>query len=303
MMATPDETTAPLAAALVRAGRAGSSRRIALSNGMASGSLILLMDRRAFLGTLPGGLLAAPLAAAGQQPVRVPTRRTSRASLVSRARVAVIGLAAFGCVTATNPDIPSAIPGWAIVAFLLIGGALYLVVSGILVVVSQRRRGRRLGKILVAVFAGSLCGALWVLLVGTVANAARPGAIMGPTVLGVGVVTALGAAILLSRPDSLSSAVGLSTMTIGFHSLVLPIGVLIAFLVGGAQWSETTSARPTVTAVILGIRLAGYPSTVGLSVGGLLLGLFLVFIGDRVLRGAGRRKTKLRSRFDLSRPG
>jgi len=54
--------------------------------------------------------------------------------------------------------------------------------------------------------------------------------------------------------------------------------------------------------MILGIRLAGGPSTVGLSVGGLLLGLFLVFIGDRVVRGAGRRMSKLRPRFDLSRP-
>ncbi len=237
-----------------------------------------------------------------RQAAQGPTRRTSCASLVSRARVAVIGLAAFGCVSATNPDSPSAISAWALLASLLVGGALYLVVSGILVVVFRRRRRRRLEEILVAVFAGSVCGALWVLLVATVVNAARPGVMMGPAVLGVGVVTALGAAILLSRRHSLSEVAGLSAMTIGFHSLVLPIGALIAFLVGGAQWSQATSARPAVTAVILGIRLAGDPSTVGLSVGGLLLGLFLVFIGDRVLRGTGRRMSKLRPRFDLSRP-
>ena len=191
-----------------------------------------------------------------------PTRRTSLASWASRVSVAVIGLAAFGCVVvrATEPDIQAAL----------------------------RRRRRRLKKILVAVFAGSVCGALWVLLVATVVNAARPGAIMGPAVLGVGVVTALGAAILLSRRDSLSEVVGLSAMTIGFHSLVLPIGALIAFLVAGAQWSPATSARPAVTAVILGIRLAGDPSTVGLSLGGLLLGVLLVFLGDRGLRGVSR---------------
>lgn len=260
-----------------------------------------MMDRRAFLGTLAGGPLAAPLVAESQQAARVPTRRTSPASLVSRSGDAVIGLAAFGCVRATEPGSGSAVV--ALLALLLVGGAMFIIASGMLVLLSPRRRRRRLGKILVAVFAGSVCGALWVLLVATVVNAARPGPMMGPVVLGVGVVTALGAAIFLSRPDNLSEVAGLSAMTIGLHSLVLPIGALIAFLVGGAQWSQATSGRPAVTAVILGIRLAGDPSTVGLSVGGLLLGLFLVFIGDRVLRGAGRRKTKLRSRFDLSRPG
>lgn len=255
-----------------------------------------MLKRRAFLRVIAGGLLAAPLAAEAQQVAQVPTRRTSSASLVSRAGVGVIGLAAFGWVSATDPG------SHALLAFLLVGGALYLVVSGILVVVSRRRRRRRVEGILVAVFAGSMCGALWVVLVATVVNAARPGAMMGPAGLGVGVVAALGAVILLSRPDSLSEVAGLSAMTIGFHSLVLPIAALISFLVEGAQWSQATSARPAVTAVILGIRLAGDPSTVGLSVGGLLLGLFLVFIGDRVLRGAGRRMSKLRPRFDLSRP-
>jgi len=52
--AIPDETTAPLASALVRAALAGRGRRIALSNGTASGSVIPLMDRRAFSGTLVG---------------------------------------------------------------------------------------------------------------------------------------------------------------------------------------------------------------------------------------------------------
>ena len=201
----------------------------------------------------------------------------------------------------SEPDSQSAIPAWALLALLLVGGALFLVVSGILVVVSRRRRRRRLEEILVAVFAGSVCGALWVLLVATVVNAARPGAIMGPAVLAVGLVTGLGAAILLLRPDSLSEVVGLSAMTIGFHGLLLPIGALIAFLVGGAQWLPVTSARPALAAVILGVRLAGDPSTVGVSLGGLLLGVLLVFIGDRVLRAAGRRMSRSRPRFDLSR--
>jgi hypothetical protein len=61
--ATPDETVAPLAAALVRAGRSGSGRGSALPNGPASGSVTPLLDRRTFMAGMTGGLLAAPLAA------------------------------------------------------------------------------------------------------------------------------------------------------------------------------------------------------------------------------------------------
>ena len=60
MTTTPDETAAPLASALVRAGRAGSGQRIALSNGTASASVMPLIGRRTFLGTL-ASVLAAPL--------------------------------------------------------------------------------------------------------------------------------------------------------------------------------------------------------------------------------------------------
>jgi putative tryptophan/tyrosine transport system substrate-binding protein len=66
MMATADETAAPLASALVRAGWPGRVRRIALSNRPAPGPLISVLDRRAFLATLGGGLFVAPLAAEAQ---------------------------------------------------------------------------------------------------------------------------------------------------------------------------------------------------------------------------------------------
>jgi hypothetical protein len=225
------------------------------------------MDRHAFISATTFGLFTAPLDAKTRPAARLPTRRLSRAPWISRSRVAVIGLAAFGCVRATeDPASGSATHGWAFLAFLLVAAALYLSFSGFLVVVSQRRRRRQLGAIFVAVFAGSMCGALWVMLVAIVVAAPRPGALMGPAGLAVGVVTALGVAILLSTRDSLRGVAGLSAMTIGFHSLMFPIGVLIAFLVAGAHWPPATSAGPGVTAVILGIRLAGDRSTVGLSV-------------------------------------
>jgi len=66
-----DETLASLASALVRARWSGSRRRLTVPNGTASGSVTPFMDRRAFLGGLAGGLLAAPFAAEAQQAGKV----------------------------------------------------------------------------------------------------------------------------------------------------------------------------------------------------------------------------------------
>jgi hypothetical protein len=143
---------------------------------------------------------------------------------------------------------------------------LLLCAAGILVSIVRRRRGRKLTKTLVALVAGSVCGALWMLLVDTVANAIRPDTINDSAVLLVGAVTALVAALFLSAPQSLTEVEGLSMIVIGFHSLALPISALISFLVAGGAWLPGASAE---------LR------TVGLSVAGLLVGALLVFLGDR----------------------
>jgi len=146
---------------------------------------------------------------------------------------------------------------------------LLLCAAGILVSVVRRRRGRKLTKTLVALVAGSVCGALWMLLVDTVANAIRPDTINDSAVLLVGAVTALVAALFLSAPQSLTEVEGLSMIVIGFHSLGLPLAALISFVVAGPAWLPGASAE---------LR------AVGLSVAGLLVGVLLVFLGDRVLR-------------------
>jgi hypothetical protein len=107
----------------------------------------------------------------------------------------------------------------------------------------RRRRGRKLTKTLVALVAGSVCGALWMLLVDTVANAIRPDTINDSAVLLVGAVTALVAALFLSAPQSLTEVEGLSMIVIGFHSLALPISALISFLVAGGAWLPGASAE------------------------------------------------------------
>ena len=58
-----------------------------------------------------------------------------------------------------------------------------LCAAGTLVSVFRRRRGRKLMKTLVALVAGSVCGALWMLLVDTVANAIRTDTINDSAVL------------------------------------------------------------------------------------------------------------------------
>ena len=259
------------------------------------------MPRRAFLAITAAGLLAAPLAAGAQPTGRMSQggtgRRTSLRWMACRMSIAVMGLAACGCVARPiETDVR-----FVTLVLVLSAVVVFLVCTGILAFVSSRRRARKLAKICVAFVAGSICGALWILFVDTVVNAAMPGVMNEPGLLLLGVVTAaLVAASLLSTGNRLHKLVGLSAMVIGLHTLALPLAALIAFLIGGVQRFPTASVRPALTAVILRIRLAGDLPTVGLSVGGLLVGVVLVFIGDRVLR-RGRRSSS-RTRFDLERP-
>jgi hypothetical protein len=178
--------------------------------------------------------------------------------------------------------------------------ALGLLCPGFLVLVSPRRRRRKVAKLLVVFGAGSVCGALWVLLVNTVGNAADSDTLDEPAGLVVGLVAAAAAAFLLSAPDSLTEVAGLSAITIGLHSLALPLAALLSFLLAGAHWVPTAGVRPPLMAVILGARFAGDLRTVGLSIGGLLFGLCFVFVGDRVL--LRRRLRRSRPRCPLGRP-
>jgi hypothetical protein len=65
------------------------------------------------------------------------------------------------------------------------------------VLVSSRRRRRKLAKILVPLVAGSACGAFWILLVDTAVTGTLLDVVYEPAELVVGVVTALVAASLL----------------------------------------------------------------------------------------------------------
>ncbi len=194
------------------------------------------MDRRALLGTLASGLF-------------------------------VVGLTASGCFRQREKAPPDDQFPLVVFAFLLIVVVVFVLCTGALVFVSRQRRRRKLLKVFVALVAGAVCGAFWIMLVDTAVNPAMPEAMTAPIVLVVGVATALVAAVVLSMPSRLSRIVGLSAMAIGFHSLALPIAAVISVLVGGAH--------------AVGLQ------TIALSVGGLLAGVSLVFVADRVLRRPG----------------
>jgi hypothetical protein len=205
-----------------------------------------------FFGALASGLLAAPRLVEAQMPRAVPSGTSGP---------------------------------WLVVLPFLLAGVVALLCATVVVLVSRRRRGRKAARILVTLGAGSVCGALWMLLVDTVANTVSIDTISESAVLLVGVVTALVAVLLLSAPTSLREVAGLSMMVIGFHSLALPVAALSAFVVAGAAWLPGASAE---------LR------AVGLSVAGLLVGILLIFLGDQVLRP--RRTRRSRPRLDLSGP-
>ena len=206
-----------------------------------------------FLGTLASGLLAAPRVAEAQMPRAVPSVTSS--------------------------------PWLVVLPFLLIAGVVSLLCATAVVLVSRRRRGQKAARILVPLGAGSVCGALWMLLVDTVANTISIDTINESAVLLVGVVMALVAVLFLSVPTNLREVAGLSMMVIGFHSLALPIAALTSFVVAGAAWLPGASAE---------LR------AVGLSVAGLLVGILLIFLGDQALRRHRTRRS--RPRLDLSGP-
>ncbi len=170
------------------------------------------------------------------------------------------------------------------------GSATFLL-AGVLVQVSPPSRPSTSAKVLVAALAGSVCGALSVLLLSTVIDVARPGTMTVSVTLGVWAATGLAVAICLSRPHALRQAWGQAAVAVGVHALALPIAAAISFVVAGAKWSPVDTTSLELSADVLGVRLAGTSATVRLGVAGFLLGLLLVSVGDRVLRRARVRRS------------
>lgn len=145
------------------------------------------------------------------------------------------------------------------------------------------RERRNLGA---ATLAGLLCGGLWILLATTVMDVVRPGVMTVPVALGVGGVPGLAVAALCWKPGTPRQIWGRVALTVGFHALALPVAAAISFGATGI-WPPPGTAKPGLSLDVFGTRLVGTPATVRLGVGGFVLGLVLVAIGDRASRRRG----------------
>lgn len=159
------------------------------------------------------------------------------------------------------------------------------------------RERRSLGA---AGLAGLACGGLWIAVAITILGVARPGMMTVPLALGVGGVTGLAMAVLCWRPGTSRQIWGRVALTVGFHALALPVAAAISFGATGI-WPPPETADLGLSLDVFGMRLVGTPATVRLGVGGFVLGLLLVAIGDRALRRRGMPGRMRRGRGRLSR--
>lgn len=143
--------------------------------------------------------------------------------------------------------------------------------------------------VVAAALAGAVCGGLWVLFVSTVMDIVGPGVISSPIAVGVWAAPALAVATWLSAPGTPRRSWGRAALVVGLHALAMPVAAAISLAASGL-WPPADAGDVGFSLDVLGVRLAGTPATVRLGVGGFVVGLLLVSIGDRALqRRAGER--------------
>jgi len=137
-----------------------------------------------------------------------------------------------------------------------------------------------------AVFAGLACGGLWVLVTTTILERIRPEMATLSIAIGVWAVTGLAVGAFCWSPGTPRQIWGRVALTVGLHALALPVAAAISFGATGV-WPPPETADLGLSLDVFGVRLVGTPATVRLGVGGFVLGLVLVAIGDRALRRRG----------------
>ncbi|MGH7396019.1 MAG: hypothetical protein ACRELW_00615 [Candidatus Rokuibacteriota bacterium] len=128
------------------------------------------------------------------------------------------------------------------------------------------------------------------LLVATVLDGARPGTLTVPLMAGIWAGAGLVMALVLSRPGPPRQLWGRAAIAIGLHGLALPVAAVLSFVVAGMQWSPSNPGNLELSATVLGVRLAATPLAIRVGVGGFVLGLLLLSVGDRALRGLRRSR-------------
>lgn len=134
-----------------------------------------------------------------------------------------------------------------------------------------------------AALAGAACGGLWLLFVSTVLDIVGPGAISIPIALGLWAAPALAVATGLSAPGTPRRSWGRAALVVGLHAFAMPVAAAVSLAASGL-WPPADAADLGFSMDLLGVRLVGSPATVRLGVGGFVVGLLLVAIGDRALQ-------------------
>jgi hypothetical protein len=148
-----------------------------------------------------------------------------------------------------------------------------------------------------AVLAGLVCGCLSMVFATTILDVAWPTVMTVSVALAIWGVTGLAAAAFCWSPGTPRQIWGRVALTVGFHALALPVAAAISFGATGI-WPPPGTADLGLSLSVFGVRLVGTPATVRIGVGGFVLGLILVAIGDRAL---GRRGTRDRTRARAGR--
>lgn len=157
------------------------------------------------------------------------------------------------------------------------------------------RETRNLGA---AALAGLVCGGVSMTFATTILAVAWPAAMTIPVVLAVWGAAGLAAAAFCWRPGPPRQIWGRVALTTGLHCLALPVAAAIAFG-ATAIWPPPDTADLGLSLDVLGVRLVGTPTSIRIGVGGFVLGLVLVAIGDRALgrRGVPDRWRRATGRF------
>jgi len=117
-------------------------------------------------------------------------------------------------------------------------------------------RGKMSRNLGAALLAGLACGGLWILFATTIMDVVRPGVMTVPVTLGVGGVMGLAVAAFCWRPGPPRQIWGRVALTVGLHTLALPVAAAISFGATGI-WPPPETADLGLSLDVFGVRLVG----------------------------------------------
>jgi hypothetical protein len=154
----------------------------------------------------------------------------------------------------------------------------------------RRRRPRwpvRLAKAVATLVGGAAAGAGALLVVATVANAGRPGALSRPAMLAIWGVGSVAAMLYIGQAPLIRRLVTRACLVLGIQGALLPLTTLVAFAGAGTRLAGPTGPGDRLVEV-LGVRLVGSLPAVWIGVAGFFVGLVLLVVADRARRPARR---------------